>query len=448
MSDSQMVLHFPLLSRKPVQVDFTGGSLSSDGGLLLLAHLDRRIGLTADVVACLQEGRRPDRIQHPLLDLVRQRVYQIAAGYEDANDATSLRSDPALKVAVGRCPTTDADLASQPTLSRLEATVTEAECAAINTLLLRQFLQTPRKAPREIVLDFDPSADPTHGQQEFAFFNAHYGTYCYLPLFVFAQVLGEREQFLVSAELPESHGKETDAVLATLQQLVHGIRQRWSGVRVIFRGDAWFATPELYEWCEANAVPYAIALAGNPALQRLSQQWREQAVIAAAASPTSSARRFGAFEYRAGGWTKPRHVVVKAEQTALGPNPRYVVGWGLKGKPRHLYQFYAGRGTCENRIKELKDGIKSDRTSCMAFASNKVRLMLASVAYVLFQQLRRVATRTGLGRTQVDGLRHAVIKIAARVRESQRRVVIELCSTCPSREVWRVLARRLGIASG
>jgi hypothetical protein len=255
MSDSQTAMHFPLLARKPVQVDFTGGTLSSDGGLLLLAQLDQQLGLTERVAACLNDPRLPERIRHSLRDLIRQRVYQIASGYEDANDAAALRGDPALKVAVGRCPHSDPDLASQPTLSRLEQRVTEDECAAINALLLDQFLKTPRPKPRQIVLDFDPSVDPTHGQQEFAFFNGHYGTYCYLPLFVFARVAGERDQFLVSAELPESHGKETDAVLATLKRLIEGIRQRWPGMRVIFRGDAWFATPAIYDWCEAFRRP-------------------------------------------------------------------------------------------------------------------------------------------------------------------------------------------------
>lgn len=448
MSHSQTVMHFPLLGRKPVQVDFTGGTLSSDGGLLLLAHLDQQIGLTKRVAAAIHDPRVPERIRHSLLDLIRQRVYQIASGYEDANDATALRRDPALKVAVGRTPHSDPDLASQPTLSRLEHTVTEAECDALNAVLLDQFLTTSRPKPREIVLDFDLTVDPTHGQQEFAFFNGHYGTYCYLPLFVFARVAGEGEQFLVSAELPESHGKETEVYLATLKRLVDGMRQRWPGVRVIFRGDAWFATPAIYEWCEAHAVPYAIAIAGNPALHRLSQRWREQAAAAAQASKTSSARRFGSFAYRAGDWTKPRRVIVKAEQTALGPNPRYVVVWGLPGKPRPQYQFYTGRGACENRIKELKEGVRSDRTSCCEFASNKVRLLFSSVAYLLLQHLRRVARQTGLSRTQVAGLRRAVIQIAARVRESRRRVVIELCSSCPSQGVFRVLARRMGIPTG
>jgi DDE family transposase len=445
MPCSQTVMHFPLLTRKPVAVDFTGGSLSSDGGLLLLAHLDRRLRLTQQVAASLHDPRRQKSVHHSFLDLVRQRVYQIASGYEDANDATTLRTDPALKLAVGRAPVSDPPLASQPTLSRLEATISEAECAKINAVLLSQFVAMPRTRPREIVLDFDLTVDPTHGQQEFAFFNGHYDTYCYLPLFVFARVPGEAEQFLVAAELPESHTKEIDTYLSTLERLVQRLRDRWPGVRVIFRADAWFATPEIYAWCERNRVPYVIGFARNAAVTRASERWRRQAEAAAGRSPTGKARRFGSFRYRAQGWKEHRSMIVKAEYTALGPNPRYLVTWGLTGSPRQIYQYYAQRGACENRIKELKEGIKSDRTSCSQFASNKVRLMLHSVAYVLLQQLRRVARQTGLTRAQVEGLRLGVIKIAARVTESVRRVKVELCSSCPSQEVWRVLARRLGI---
>lgn len=448
MPCSHTAMLFPLLSRKPVQVDFSGGSLSSDGGLLLLAHLDRHLRLTENVAACLHDPRRQKSVHHSFLDLIRQRVYQIAAGYEDANDATSLRHDPALKLAVGRAPLSAPDLASQPTLSRLEATITEAECQQINGVLLAQFLDTPRTRPREIVLDFDLTVDPTHGQQEFAFFNGHYDTYCYLPLFVFARVPGEAEQFLVAAELPESHSKEIDTYLSILERLVERLRARWPGVRVIFRADAWFATPEIYSWCERHRVPYVIGFASNAALTRASERWRQQAEAAAKRSPTRKARRFGSFRYRAKEWKDRRQMIVKAEHMALGPNPRYLVTWGLTGSPRQVYQYYAQRGACENRIKELKEGIKSDRTSCSQFASNKVRLMLSSVAYVLMQQLRRVARQTGLGRAQVEGLRLAVIKIAARVTESVRRVKVEMCSSCPSQEVWRVLARRLGIASG
>jgi hypothetical protein len=448
MSGSQPTLDFPLLSRKALQVDFSGGTLSSDGGLLLLAQLDRQLRLTERVAALIRDTRLPERIQHPLIDLLRQRVYQIVAGYEDCNDADRLRGDPALKVAVGRCPQKDPDLGSQATLSRLETNIAEEECAAINALLLTSFLECPRRPPSVVVLDFDPSEDPTHGQQEFAFFNGHYDSYCYLPLFVFARASGEDEEHLVSVELPEDHTRDPAAILATLLRLVDGIRARWPGVKVIFRADAGFAVPEIYEACEAAGIAYLIGLPGNAVLQAESQKWREQARRGAEQSPGCRVRCFGAFWYRAQGWRALRKVVVKAEVTPLGPNPRYVVTWGLEGTARELYREYARRGGCENRIKELKEAIKIDRTSCHEFASNMVRLMLHAVAYVLFQRLRRLAIGTGLLHTQVEGLRLRLIKIAAQVRESGRRVHVALCSSCPSQEAWVRLARRLGVPSG
>lgn len=448
MDHSQAALDFPLLARKPLQVDFSGGTLSSDGGLVLLAQLDRELRLTERVATLIRDDRLPERIRHPLLDLLRQRVYQIAAGYEDCNDATRLREDPALKVAVGRRPQTDPDLASQPTLSRLERQIAEAECEAVNALLLESFLECPRRPPREVVLDFDPSEDPTHGQQEMTFFNGHYGAYCYLPRFVFARVPGEAEEFLVSAELPDTHDKDTAAILATLARLVAAVRERWPGVKVVFRADAWFATPELYDWCEDHEVAYAIAIGSNAVLAARSGPWREAAQRAAAREPGKKVRRFGEFRYQAKGWRQARRVIVKAEVTAQGPNPRYVVVSGLSGKPRLLYHFYARRGGCENRIKELKEAIKCDRTSCHEFASNKVRLMLHAVAYVLFQRLRRLALGTGLVHTQVEGLRIQLIKIAAQVKETSRRVHLALCSSCPSQALWRALARRLDVPGG
>jgi Transposase DDE domain group 1 len=302
MTCSSLALDFPLLPRKPVQVDFTGGSLSSDGGLLLLAQLDRQIGLTERAAACLAEWRLPGRVQHSLLSLLRQRLYQIAAGYEDCNDATTLRFDPALKLAVGRAPTSGADLASQPTLCRLEQMITEAEVDALNSVLLWHFLSLPRKVAKQVVLDFDPSEDPTHGQQELALFNAHYGGYCYLPLFVFASVPGEGEQYLVSAELPEGHARDEEAILVTLDRLTAALRAKWPGVKVVLRADAWFAVPGIYDWCEKHGVAYAIALPANSVLDRESAWWRESAKAAAANSKAGAARRFGEFPYQAHSW--------------------------------------------------------------------------------------------------------------------------------------------------
>jgi hypothetical protein len=453
MPRSASALPFPLLSRKPVEVDFNGGNLSSDGGLLLLAQLDQQVGLTERAAACLRDWRLPRRVQHSLLDLLRQRVYQIAAGYEDCNDADALRSDPALKLAVRRAPRTGADLASQPTLSRLEQGIDEEEVAALNEVLLWHFLQLPRKTPREVVLDYDPSEDPTHGQQELALFNAAAlkgarGGYCYLPHFVFASVPGEGDQYLVSAELPEDHTHDPEMILGALGRIVAAVRERWPGVRVVLRADAWFAFPELYDWCEDHQVAYAIALPSNAVLTRESAPFQESADRQAASSPSGRARRFGELPYQAGGWREHRWVVVKAERNPLGPNRRYVLTHDLPGTPRERYRLYCGRGDCENRLKEIKQAVKADRLSGMEFATNKVRLVLYSLAYVLLQRLRRLARGTALASAQVQWLRLRLLKIAARVTESGRRVTVELCSHCPTEALWRTLARRVGVAPG
>jgi hypothetical protein len=258
----------------------------------------------------------------------------------------------------------------------------------------------------------------------------------------------DTQEYLVSAELGTCEAKDVEAIVATAARLVAAVRKRWPGVNVILRGDGWFATPELYAWCERHEVGYLLGLAGNAVLHRKSQPYLEQAKAKAAASPTKSARCFGTFLYQAQGWPKARRGIVKAEVTPLGTNVRYVVVSGVQGSARRLYERYGQRGRCENRIKELKEGVHADRTSCHAFEGNQFRLMLSCMAYGLLQALRRLARRTGLERAQVQTLRLALIKIGARVKESVRRVKIELCSSCPSQEVWRLLARRLGIVLG
>jgi Transposase DDE domain group 1 len=249
----------------------------------------------------------------------------------------------------------------------------------------------------------------------------------------------------VRAELPDHHGEETEAILASLGSVVATLRARWPGVRVRLRADAGFADPELYDWLEKNDVAYAIGIAANPVLQRLAQPWCARAQKAASASPTGSACLYGTVWYQAGSWEKKRRVVVKVTVTPAGQKVRFLVCFGLGGAPRAQYRFYGGRGDSENRIKELKEGVRSDRLSCCEFESNKVRLMLASVAYVLLQGLRRLARGTEWAAAQVERLRLGVIKIGARVVESQRRVVVELCSSYPWQAGWRRLAEAVGI---
>lgn len=445
MSDSQSALNFPLLSRKPVVVDFSGGSLSSDGGLLLLAHLDRALGLTQAVAEGCHDPRRQKSVRHSFLDLIRQRVYQIAAGYEDANDADTLRHDPALKLACGRAPLSDAHLASQPTLSRLEATIAEAACDHANDVLLAQFHDAARPRPRTVILDIDTSEHQTHGQQELAFYNGFYGSTCYLPRFLFASVPGEHDQYLVRADLPDHQDEQTEAILDSLESVVGTLRTRWPGVSVQLRADAGFADPEMYTWLEAHSVAYAIGIGTNAVLARLAQPVCARAKKAVAASPTGRATVYGRVWYQAESWEKPRRVVVKVTVTPSEQKVRFLVVFGLGRWPKEIYAFYGGRGDSENRIKELKEGVHSDRMSCEAFASNKVRLMLSSVAYVLLQGLRRLSGRTQWSRAQVGRLRECLIKIGARVIESGRRVKVELCSSYPWEAGWRFLAGKVAL---
>lgn len=445
MSNSQTAMPFPLLIPRPVAVDFCGGALSSDGGLLLLARLDRRLGLTEAVAACCRDPRRKKSVQHSSLDLIRQRVYQLAAGYEDANDATTLRHDPALKLACGRPPLSGADLASQPTLSRLEATIDEEACARVNAVLLSQFLNASRPRPRTVTLDIDTSEHTTHGQQELAFYNGFYGARCYLPRFLFASVPGAPDQALVRAELPDHQDEQTDAILESLAAVVTTVRGRWPGITLKLRADAGFADPELYTWLEEKQVAYAISMGSNGVLARLAVPLCKRAKKAAAASPTGRATVYGRVWYQAESWEKRRRVVVKVTVTPAEQKVRFLVVWGLGRSPKEIYGFYGGRGDSENRIKELKEGLRSDRLSCREYASNKVRLMLASVAYVLLQGLRRLASGTEWGRAQVERLRVGLIKIGARVIESVRRVKVELCSSYPWQEMFGELVRRVAL---
>jgi hypothetical protein len=410
-----------------------------------LAHLDRSLGLTEAVAAACPDPRRKKSIQHSFLDLIRQRVYQIAAGYEDANDAHTLRHDPALKLAVGRAPLTGADLASQPTLSRLEAAIDEDACARVNDVLLSQFLGASRSRPRTVVFDIDTSEHQTHGQQELAFYNGFYGHTCYLPRFLFASIPGEPAQSLVRAELPDHQDEQTEAILESLAAVVATVRTHWPGIGLKLRADAGFADPELYAWLEANQVAYAISIGANAVLQRLAVPVCERAKKAAVASPTGRATVYGRVWYQAESWEKRRRVVVKVTVSPSEQKVRFLVVSGLGRWPKEIYAFYGGRGDSENRIKELKEGVRSDRMSCEAFASNKVRLMLAAVAYVLLQGLRRLAVRTEWERAQVTRLRQGLIKIGARVLESSRRVKVELCSSYPWQEAWRSLVGRAAV---
>jgi len=434
---------FPL-SQKPVVVCANGGALTSDAGVLLLRQLDERLGLTRQLAGGVVDRREQGKVRHEVLSMLRQRIYQIACGYEDCNDADHLRFDPALKLAVGRAPT-EADLASQPTLSRLENAVGWRECWRMGEALLECSLQRHRaRPPSRLILDLDATDDETHGHQQLAFFHGYYDEHCYLPLLVFAQAEGTGEQELIGALLRPGNVHGGHRAMALLKALVGRLRQAFPDCEIELRADSAMALPEVYEGCEKLGIPYTISLPKNERLKDAAEPWRQEAE-AIHAETGEKVQVFGEFRHAAHSWSHQRRVIVKAEIMSQGENPRFVVTsrWDLE--PEAHYRFYCQRGDPENRIKELKLDLKADRLSCHRFWANQFRLLLHAAAYMLMQAMRAALSGTEYARAQVSTLRLRLLKVGARVRESVRRVLVQLPSAYPGMNLW---ARIAAIESG
>lgn len=443
MTACSPALTFSPLATKPIVVTADGGALTSDAGALLLEQVDRYLGLTQALAQCLPERRTSTRVHHSVLALVRQRIYQICLGYEDANDANWLRLDPALKLALGKAPSAP-HLASQPTLSRLEQTVGWRECWKLSEALVACFVQQHQAGPpTRLVVDVDATDDPTHGQQELAFYHGFYETHCYLPLLVFAQVEGQGEQHLLAAVLRPGNAHAGKRAMAILRQVVTRLRQAFPQCQLELRADSGLALPEVYDGCEALGLPYTISLPKNERLLRLAAPWLKDAQ-AVYEETGETARRYGEMRYAAESWPVARRVLVKAEVMAQGANPRFVLTNRTDLDPEDHYRFYCQRGDPENRIKELKEGLHMDRLSCHRFWANQFRLLLHAAAYVLFQALRRALAGTELAKAQVSTLRLRLLKVGARVRESVRRVWVQLPQAYGGIIYWRRLAEAFG----
>jgi len=445
-------LDFGFLLGKQICARFDGGELSSDGGVMVLSEADQRLHLTAALAACVPDPRDQTQIAHAWHTLFAQRIYQIACGYEDADDADDLRGDWAFKTALGRRPETDHDLASQPTFSRLENCVSRTALRRLAEVFVHQFVTrdaTRRKC--RIILDFDATDDETHGQQQFAFFHGHYREHCYLPLIVTAQVDDGPQELLVAMLRPGNVDAAAYTV-AILKRLVPRLRQACPKAQFLFRADGGFAKPEVYDWCEAdeNRVDYEINLPQNSVLQRLAAPHLE-AVHARHEETGQWHRRFAETRYQAKGWPQPRRVVIKAEVTVndhgeTRDNPRFVVTNLRAGQARAIYQHYGDRGAMENRIKELKNQLQMDRTSCHRFAANQLRVWLHAAAYLLHCELRRELHDTPLAAAQVATLQRKLLKVAVRIHETARRIWLHFASSYPWRELWPLLVRRLQAA--
>jgi hypothetical protein len=434
-------LCFPPVGGQTIRADFAGGALSSDFGALLLRGIDRQIGLTQRLTAAIYDKRYQSYIDHPLRDLLAQRIYQLAAGYADANDANHLRRDPLFKLGVERSPLEPAsDLASAPTFSRLEHQMDRKDLYRLTRALVDHFMASYAEPPAAIGLDLDHSDDPTYGQQEFAFYNHHYQNYCYLPLFIFEGT----SQALVTAYLrpgTRPPGAENAMILV---RLLSYLRRHWPYTHILVRGDSHFATPEVidvitsYRWTD-----FVFGLAGNAVLLRQAASTLQEArrlhhhrVALAQAhgqAPPTSSRLYDEFVYAAGSWAQPWRVILKAEVMQADNNPRFVVTSLAAPTPQMLYaDLYCARGNCENAIKAVKNDLHSDRTSATTFFANAMRLLLACAAYVLHHALRtHTLQHTALAQAQPSTVILTLFKIATQIKQYKDRILLHLPSSCP-----------------
>jgi hypothetical protein len=436
---------------KPIVAAFDQPHASSDGGAVLLKSLDTQWQLTQRLAGCLVDRRQPGKVQHQALELVRQRVFGLACGYADCNDAARLADDAIHKLLLDRDPIAGRALASQPTLSRFENAVAWAPLRDMAHVLADMVIEIQRRRLKgratRITIDLDPTDDPTHGQQELSFFNGHYDTACYLPIVATVTFNDEPAQYAVAAVLRPGNAPATRGARGLLRRLLDKLRAAFRMATFRVRLDGGFAHPKLFQFLERQQVEYVVAMASNRRLEKRAQRLMGQARMQSKASG-QTAHLYGETRYAARSWTRKRRVIIKAEvvrHPGRDPknNPRFVVT-NLAGSPEDVYKVYCGRGDVENRLKELHHGLELDRTSCERFLANQFRVLLTLAAYVLFQDLRRRATGTACADAQVTTLRERLVKLAVWVERSARRIVLHLPVAFPWLPTWQRIARAVG----
>ncbi len=452
----QTVLFADLFDR-PLVATFDQQHASSDGGAILLKAAERRYGLIDGFARCLVDDRQPGKVQHTLRDLLTQRIFGLACGYPDANDADRLADDPIQKLLLGRDPVVGDRLASQPTISRFENGAASQALYEMGCELALRVIERHRDRlhgrARRITIDLDPTDDPTHGAQQLTFFNGHYDSWCYLPLLAFVTFDDEAEQYLCAAVLRPGNAPATRGALGVFRRLLALLRIAFPRADFLVRLDGGFATPEILDALDAEpGLDYVVAMAENAVLTRHAALMMAEARALSEASGQTE-HIYTETRYAAGTWPCERRVVIKAEVVRLPGRPprdnaRFVITT-LRQPPRVVYeQVYCARGDIENRIKELHDGLHLDRTSCCRFWANQLRVLLTAAAYVLMQELRLRAARTVCARHQVTLLRGRLLKLGVHVVVSARRIVLHLPSATPFLGAWRQIALALGARTG
>lgn len=447
---------FPDLFDRPLVATFDQAHASSDGGAILLKAADARLGLIDALTDCVSDDRTSSRVAHTLRELIAQRVFGIACGYPDANDADRLADDPIQKLLLDRDPMHGTPLASQPTISRFENGVLRTELCEMGHALAQRVVDRHRRRlhgrARRITIDLDPTDDPTHGAQQLSFFNGHYDAWCYLPLLAFVTFDDEPEQYLCAAVLRPGNAPATRGALGVLRRLVSLLRTAFPKAQIRVRCDGGFACPELFAYLDDARIEYVVAMGKNAVLARAAEATMVDVRAAHAISGQTEHQYLDTW-YQAKTWAQPRRVIIKAEivqHPGRSPrdNLRFVVT-NLRQTPEWLYtQVYCARGDIENRIKELHHDLGIGRTSCSRFWANQLRVLLTAAAYVLMQELRLCAARTSCARAQMATVRLRLLKLGVRVVGSVRRLVLHLPLSSPDAAAWCRVAMRLGARPG
>jgi hypothetical protein len=433
--------------RRVVDVSVDAPMASSDGGLVLIRQLDERLGFCATFEKLLVDTRDPRLTLHSRVEQLRQRVFQIVMGYEDQNDATSLRLDPMWKVACDRL-ITDEALSSQPTLSRFEHAMTGRSVVRMTQAFEDEYVRALPADTQDLVLDLDSTEDPTHGQQPLSFFNAHYDSYMYFPLLVF-----DAEGRLAGFRLRPGNAGNSRYAAPLVVRLVRKLKARFANLRILVRADGGFCTPRFLDTIEQldlafGDVDFVVGLPQNSCLIARSHPWMQEAADQARATG-QTIRRFASFRYETRSWSHKRRVVLKAEHLADKANPRFVVTSHLEVDPRTVYErLYCPRGQAENAIKDFKRALAGDRLSCTSYVANAFRMLLHAMAYRLLHELRHVVMQVApaFGRRQFDTLRLLLLKVAGLVHQSVRRIVIRFPASFPAAPTFVVVAQALGAA--
>ena len=425
---------------KAVVARFDGGRLSSEGGLLVLREIEGRLGLADRLAACLKDKRAPEKVVHRLAEIIRFRMLMIAAGYEDGNDADTLRDDPMFKLALDRLPS-GGELCSQSTISRLENLPDMRALLRLGRALVEQYCGSFSVVPKRIGLDIDDTFDRVHGGQQLRLFNAFYDDYGFQPIVVF-----DGEGRFVTALLRPGKRPSGVEIRAFVRRLIAAIRAQWPRVEILLRADSHYAAPEVFDWCRANRVDWIFGLAPNVALCRHVTALEKSTAARFKAAPIrGKVRRFAQFFDAAESWSRVERIIARVEAGPEGSDTRFIVTNLEAGRAKHLYQrLYCVRGRAENHIKAWKAHLAADRTSCHAAEANQFRLFLHAGAYWLLWSMRRVMPKRSAWRVaQFDTLRLRLIKLATRVVELKTQIKIHLPSSAPDQRIFALLLDRL-----